>query len=306
MRIKHTPILLKESVDNLISDPDGLYLDCTFGRGGHTKKILDKLSSKGQLVSFDLDDSAMEAAKNIKHENFRFIKTNFSKIDEFIKDNSLTGVLIDCGVSSPQLDEPQRGFSFQKKGPLDMRFNQKQKITCKDVIEKFSEKEISTILWKFGEEKESRKIAKSIVKYREKNAINNTLDLAEIIKAAKTIKTKKHPATKSFQALRMAVNSEIENLSVCLEKIKDKLIKSGKLVIISFPIFAKILSICSSSKSIISSIRRCAFLEYVKNLSKLKLAFSVHSFSTKEVKLTNISLQESYGDKIISPQGFVD
>jgi|TARA_Y100000992_G_scaffold136400_1_gene90252 16S rRNA (cytosine1402-N4)-methyltransferase len=211
-----------------------LYLDCTFGRGGHTKKILDKLSSKGQLVSFDLDDSAMEAAKNIKHENFRFIKTNFSKIDEFIKDNSLTGVLIDCGVSSPQLDEPQRGFSFQKKGPLDMRFNQKQKLTCKDVIEKFSEKEISTILWKFGEEKESRKIAKSIVKHREKNVINNTLDLAEIIKAAKTIKTKKHPATKSFQALRMAVNSEIENLSVCLEKIKDKLIKSGKLVIISF------------------------------------------------------------------------
>ena len=211
-----------------------MYLDCTFGRGGHTKKILDKLSSKGQLVSFDLDDSAMEAAKNIKHENFRFIKTNFSKIDEFIKDNSLTGVLIDCGVSSPQLDEPQRGFSFQKKGPLDMRFDQKQKLTCKDVIEKFSEKEISTILWKFGEEKESRKIAKSIVKHREKNVINNTLDLAEIIKAAKTIKTKKHPATKSFQALRMAVNSEIENLSVCLEKIKDKLIKSGKLVIISF------------------------------------------------------------------------
>ena len=210
-----------------------MYLDCTFGRGGHTKKILDKLSSKGQLVSFDLDDSAMEAAKNIEHENFRFIKTNFSKIDEFIKDNSLTGVLIDCGVSSPQLDEPQRGFSFQKKGPLDMRFNQKQKLTCKDVIEKFSEKEISTILWKFGEEKESRKIAKSIVKHREKNVINNTLDLAEIIKAAKTIKTKKHPATKSFQALRMAVNSEIENLSVCLEKIKDKLIKSGKLVIIS-------------------------------------------------------------------------
>lgn len=211
-----------------------MYLDCTFGRGGHTKKILDKLSSKGQLVSFDLDDSAMEAAKNIKHENFRFIKTNFSKIDEFIKDNSLTGVLIDCGVSSPQLDEPQRGFSFQKKGPLDMRFNQKQKLTCKDVIEKFSEKEISTILWKFGEEKESRKIAKLIVKQREKNTIENTLDLAKIIKAAKAIKTKKHPATKSFQALRMAVNSEIENLSVCLEKIKDKLIKSGKLVIITF------------------------------------------------------------------------
>ena len=155
-------------------------------------------------------------------------------IDDYVEDNSLSGILIDCGVSSPQLDESERGFSFQTKGPLDMRFNQKQKLTCKDIIENFSEREISTILWKFGEEKESRKIAKLIVKHREKNTIENTLDLAEIIKAAKAIKTKKHPATRSFQALRMAVNSEIENLSVCLEKIKDKLIKSGKLVIITF------------------------------------------------------------------------
>ena len=221
-------------MNSLISDTNGLYLDCTFGRGGHTKKILEKLSSEGQLISFDLDDAALETAKSIKQENFRFIKTNFSMIDDYIEDDSLSGILIDCGVSSPQLDEPERGFSFQTKGPLDMRFNQKQKLTCKDIIENFSEKEISTILWKFGEEKESRKIAKLIVKQREKNTIENTLDLAEIIKSAKTIKTKKHPATKSFQALRMAVNSEIENLSVCLEKIKDKLIKSGKLVIITF------------------------------------------------------------------------
>ena len=221
-------------MNSLISDTNGLYLDCTFGRGGHTKKILEKLSSEGQLISFDLDDAALEAAKSIKQENFRFIKTNFSMIDDYIEDDSLSGILIDCGVSSPQLDEPERGFSFQTKGPLDMRFNQKQKLTCKDIIENFSEKEISTILWKFGEEKESRKIAKLIVKQREKNTIENTLDLAEIIKSAKAIKTKKHPATKSFQALRMAVNSEIENLSVCLEKIKDKLIKSGKLVIITF------------------------------------------------------------------------
>lgn len=221
-------------MNSLISDTNGLYLDCTFGRGGHTKKILEKLSSEGQLISFDLDDAALEAAKSIKQENFRFIKTNFSMIDDYIEDDTLSGILIDCGVSSPQLDEPERGFSFQTKGPLDMRFNQKQKLTCKDIIENFSEKEISTILWKFGEEKESRKIAKLIVKQREKNTIENTLDLAEIIKSAKAIKTKKHPATKSFQALRMAVNSEIENLSVCLEKIKDKLIKSGKLVIITF------------------------------------------------------------------------
>ena len=221
-------------MNSLISDTKGMYLDCTFGRGGHSKKILEELCPEGQLISFDLDDAALEAAESINHKNFRFIKTNFSMIDDYVEDNSLSGILIDCGVSSPQLDESERGFSFQTKGPLDMRFNQKQKLTCKDIIENFSEREISTILWKFGEEKESRKIAKLIVKQREKNTIENTLDLAEIIKAAKAIKTKKHPATKSFQALRMAVNSEIENLSVCLEKIKDKLIKSGKLVIITF------------------------------------------------------------------------
>ena len=219
---------------SLISDTNGLYLDCTFGRGGHTKKILDKLSSEGQLISFDLDDAAMKVAKNIDNKNFKFIKTNFSMIDDYVEDDSLSGVLIDCGVSSPQLDEPERGFSFQTKGPLDMRFNQEQKLTCKDIIENYSEKEIATILWKFGEEKESRRIAKLIVKQREQNAIDNTLILAEIIKTAKTVKTKKHPATKSFQALRMAVNSEFENLTICLDKIKDKLTKSGKLVIITF------------------------------------------------------------------------
>ena len=219
---------------SLISDTNGLYLDCTFGRGGHTKKILDKLSSKGQLISFDLDDAAMKVAKNIDNKNFKFIKTNFSMIDDYVEDDSLSGVLIDCGVSSPQLDKPERGFSFQTKGPLDMRFNQEQKLTCKDIIENYSEKEIATILWKFGEEKESRKIAKLIVKQREQNAIDNTLILAEIIKTAKTVKTKKHPATKSFQALRMAVNSEFENLTTCLDRIKDKLTKSGRLVIITF------------------------------------------------------------------------
>ena len=219
---------------SLISDTNGLYLDCTFGRGGHTKKILDKLSSKGQLISFDLDDAAMKVAKNIDNKNFKFIKTNFSMIDDYVEDDSLSGVLIDCGVSSPQLDKPERGFSFQTKGPLDMRFNQEQKLTCKDIIENYSEKEIATILWKFGEEKESRRIAKLIVKQREQNAIDNTLILAEIIKTAKTVKTKKHPATKSFQALRMAVNSEFENLTTCLERIKDKLTKSGRLVIITF------------------------------------------------------------------------
>ena len=144
------------------------------------------------------------------------------------------GVLIDCGVSSPQLDEPGRGFSFQKDGPLDMRFNKNQELTCSDIIENYSEKELSQILWKLGEEEESRRIAKFIVKRREVKRFESTTDLADVIGLAKRKRTKKHSATKSFQALRMAVNSELENLSNCLEVLKTKLKRSGRLVVISF------------------------------------------------------------------------
>ena len=234
MRIKHIPVLLDQSIDQLITDPNGIYVDCTFGRGGHSRKILEKLSHKGKLIAFDLDNEAMEESKSIKKKNFQFHKTNFSQIGNFFEDDSLMGVLIDCGVSSPQLDEPERGFSFQKDGPLDMRFNKNQELTCSDIIENYSEKELSQILWKLGEEEESRRIAKFIVKRREVKRFESTTDLADVIGLAKRKRTKKHSATKSFQALRMAVNSELENLSKCLEVLKTKLKRSGKLVVISF------------------------------------------------------------------------
>ena len=234
MRIKHIPVLLDQSIDQLITDPNGIYVDCTFGRGGHSRKILEKLSHKGKLIAFDLDNEAMEESKSIKKKNFQFHKTNFSQIGNFFEDDSLMGVLIDCGVSSPQLDEPERGFSFQKDGPLDMRFDKNQELTCSDIIENYSEKELSQILWKLGEEEESRRIAKFIVKRREVKRFESTTDLADVIGLAKRKRTKKHSATKSFQALRMAVNSELENLSECLEVLKTKLKRSGKLVIISF------------------------------------------------------------------------
>lgn len=234
MRIKHIPVLLDQSIDQLITDPNGIYVDCTFGRGGHSRKILEKLSHKGKLIAFDLDNEAMEESKSIKKKNFQFHKTNFSQIGNFFEDDSLMGVLIDCGVSSPQLDEPERGFSFQKDGPLDMRFNKNQELTCSDIIENYSEKELSQILWKLGEEEESRRIAKFIVKRREVKRFESTTDLADVIGLAKRKRTKKHSATKSFQALRMAVNSELENLSNCLEVLKTKLKRSGRLVVISF------------------------------------------------------------------------
>ena len=234
MRIKHIPVLLDQSIDQLITDPNGVYVDCTFGRGGHSRKILEKLSHKGKLIAFDLDNEAMEESKSIKKKNFQFHKTNFSQIGNFFEDDSLMGVLIDCGVSSPQLDEPERGFSFQKDGPLDMRFNEDQELTCSDIIENYSEKELSQILWKLGEEEESRRIAKFIVKRRKVKRFESTTDLADVIELAKRKRTKKHSATKSFQALRMAVNSELENLSNCLEVLKTKLKRSGRLVVISF------------------------------------------------------------------------
>ena len=234
MRIKHIPVLLDQSIDQLITDPNGIYVDCTFGRGGHSRKILERLSDKGKLIAFDLDNEAMEESKSIKKKNFQFHKTNFSQIGNFFEDDSLMGVLIDCGVSSPQLDEPERGFSFQKDGPLDMRFNKNQELTCSDIIENYSEKELSQILWKLGEEEESRRIAKFIVKRREVKRFESTTDLADVIGLAKRKRTKKHSATKSFQALRMAVNSELENLSNCLEVLKTKLKRSGRLVVISF------------------------------------------------------------------------
>ena len=234
MRIKHIPVLLDQSIDQLITDPNGIYVDCTFGRGGHSRKILERLSDKGKLIAFDLDNEAMEESKSIKKKNFQFHKTNFSQIENFFEDDSLMGVLIDCGVSSPQLDKPERGFSFQKDGPLDMRFNKDQELTCSDIIENYSEKELSQILWKLGEEEESRRIAKFIVKRREVKRFESTTDLANLIELANRKRRKYHSATKSFQALRMAVNSELENLSKCLEVLKTKLKRSGKLVVISF------------------------------------------------------------------------
>ena len=234
MRIKHIPVLLDQSIDQLITDPNGVYVDCTFGRGGHSRKILERLTDKGKLIAFDLDNEAMEESKSIKKKNFQFHKTNFSQIGNFFEDDSLMGVLIDCGVSSPQLDEPERGFSFQKDGPLDMRFDKNQELTCSDIIENYSEKELSQILWKLGEEEESRRIAKFIVKRRKVKRFESTTDLADVIELAKRKRTKKHSATKSFQALRMAVNSELENLSNCLEVLKTKLKRSGRLVVISF------------------------------------------------------------------------
>ena len=234
MKIKHIPVLLKESVDHLITNKNGLYVDCTFGRGGHSREILNRITSDGNLISCDLDEYAEKSSKEILNSNFKFVKTNFSNISEHIKDNNLDGAILDCGISSPQVDDAKRGFSFQASGPLDMRFGKEINITCEEIINHWSEEKLRNIFWEMGEEKEANRIAKRIVEKRKQTYFSDTLQFAKFIETTKKIKTKRHPATKVFQALRMTVNQEIQNLEKCLNSLKPKLVRGGKIVIISF------------------------------------------------------------------------
>ena len=209
----------------------------------------------------------MIASKEIKYGNFNFIHDNFCNLDRYFDNSSISGAIIDCGLSSPQLDSPDRGFSFQKKGPLDMRFNNQSGMTCSDVVNKYKEEEISHILWTYGEEEESRRIAKAIVERRSDKPFTNTLDLSDLIKRIKKIRTKKHAATKSFQALRIAVNNEVINLKECLEELKKKIIKGGKIVVISFHSLEDRLVKNAFKEKINIHEKRIPIIEEEKNLT---------------------------------------
>ena len=209
----------------------------------------------------------MIASKEIKYGNFNFIHDNFRNLDRYFDNSSISGAIIDCGLSSPQLDSPDRGFSFQKKGPLDMRFNNQSGMTCSDIVNKYKEEEISHILWAYGEEEESRRIAKAIVERRSDKPFTNTLDLSDLIKRIKKIRTKKHAATKSFQALRIAVNNEVINLEECLEELKKKIIKGGKIVVISFHSLEDRLVKNAFKEKINIHEKRIPIIEEEKNLT---------------------------------------
>ena len=209
----------------------------------------------------------MIASKEIKYGNFNFIHDNFCNLDRYFDNSSISGAIIDCGLSSPQLDSPDRGFSFQKKGPLDMRFNNQSGMTCSDIVNKYKEEEISHILWAYGEEEESRRIAKAIVERRSDKPFTNTLDLSDLIKRNKKIRTKKHAATKSFQALRIAVNNEVLNLEKCLEELKKKIIKGGKIVVISFHSLEDRLVKNAFKEKINIHEKRIPIIEEEKNLT---------------------------------------
>lgn len=236
----HIPVLYYETLENLITKKDGVYVDCTLGGGGHSEGILKKLDDKGVLISIDQDEKAIEYAKKRLEkygEKWKVFKSNFENIDSVLYMagvDKTTGILMDIGVSSTQLDDPERGFSYRYDTKLDMRMNQQSDFSAYNVINEYSEEELTKIFFEYGEERFSRKIAKLICQEREKKSIETTGELVEIIKRGYPPRSEKHPAKKVFQAVRIEVNRELDVLINAINKAFDSLEKGGRLAIITF------------------------------------------------------------------------
>ena len=231
----HAPVMINESIDSLVLNKSGAYLDCTFGLGGHSKEILKRLNSKGTLNSIDQDQTVIEYAKKIQDPRFKFEYSKFSKIGELFINRKFDGILFDLGVSSLQLDDAARGFSFQKNGRLDMRMDQNDKISALEWVNKAKEKEIADIFYYLGEERKSRLFAKRVVEKRRTKLIESTEDLAEVTYVGKKFRnSKKHPATNIFRAIRIFINNELEEIKKALQASIDLLQDKGRLVVISF------------------------------------------------------------------------
>ncbi len=237
----HVPVLLEEATDLLTANRGKVFLDCTLGGGGHAKRILEKVPD-AYLIGIDLDEHAIEVAKeNLKEFEGRFsiYKANFRDLDLVLREEGIErvdGILFDLGVSMLQL-KSDRGFSFQTDSPLDMRMDTDQRLTAYDVVNKYPERELERILREYGEEKLSKRIAKAIVRRREKKPIETTGELVDVVLSVYPERLKHsriHPATKVFQAIRIEVNKELENLKTALEKTPELLNPGGRLVVISF------------------------------------------------------------------------
>ena len=231
----HSPVLLEESVKFLIQNINGTYIDCTFGRGGHSNLILDKISKKASLYSYDRDPEAVHYASSIKNNNFKIFHDSFSNISSYHKEQSVDGIIYDLGTCSTHLDNAERGFSFNKDGPLDMRFDNSKGLTVSDWINKAGKKEIMDVLYTFGDEKHSKLISDAIISHREKYLIDTTSKLAKIIEEIyPDKKTKIHPATKSFQAFRIFINNELDEFKKSLQSAKKIIKTNGIIVTIAF------------------------------------------------------------------------
>ena len=233
---EHVSVLLAESVSALSVRADGSYLDGTFGRGGHSREILSLLSPSGQLMAVDKDPAAEASAKALADDSrFKFVAGSFADISNFVCDGSLDGILLDLGVSSPQLDDAARGFGFNGDGPLDMRMDTRSGMTAAEWIASAPEQEIADVIKTYGEERFAKRMASAIVKVRVDTPITGTRQLASIIAEANPKwEPNKHPATRAFQAIRIFINRELEDLELALSSMVDKLVIGGRLVVISF------------------------------------------------------------------------
>lgn len=240
---KHTTVLLNEAVEGLDIKENGIYVDCTLGGAGHSYLIASKLGKEGRLISFDQDETAIAAARERLAEysdRVTLIKTNFKYIKHALAEIGITkvdGIVFDLGVSSPQLDEEERGFSYKYDSPLDMRMDQGNDLTAEVIVNTWSEEQISKIIFEYGEEKFARRIAKKIVDYRSTKAIETTGELVELIKEgipAAARRTGPHPARRTFQAIRIAVNDELNVFRDALHDSIDLLNPNGRVSIITF------------------------------------------------------------------------
>ncbi|AWL12930.1 16S rRNA (cytosine(1402)-N(4))-methyltransferase [Saliniradius amylolyticus] len=237
---QHQSVLLDESINGLAIQADGVYVDGTFGRGGHSRAILEALGDKGRLIAFDRDPSAIAAAEEFADDaRFEIVHQPFSSMVDELAERGLlgqvNGILLDLGVSSPQLDDPKRGFSFLRDGPLDMRMDTTRGQSAADWLAEAELEEMVTVIKEFGEEKFGRRIAHAIVETRQHTPITRTLQLAELIDEAVPVKDKyKHPATRTFQGIRIFINSELDEVSKALHGTLECLAPGGRLAVISF------------------------------------------------------------------------
>lgn len=239
--MKHYSVLLNEAIEGLDIKEDGIYVDCTLGYAGHSKEILKRIT-RGCLFAFDQDKEAINYSTNILKEignNFEIINTNFVNLKKALKErniNGIDGILFDLGVSSPQLDEKERGFSYHQDAILDMRMDKSNKLDAREVVNNYSEEDLAHIFFKYGEEKYAKSIAKKIVEYRKTKEIDTTLELVEIIKSAVPEKYKRntHPAKKVFQAIRIEVNKELNVFKIALKDAIELLNKDGRICVITF------------------------------------------------------------------------
>ncbi|MFD2190189.1 16S rRNA (cytosine(1402)-N(4))-methyltransferase RsmH [Pistricoccus aurantiacus] len=236
---RHASVLLDGAVDALVHDPGGVYLDGTFGRGGHSRAILSRLNDAGRLIAIDRDPQAETEAQGLADTRFSFLRGEFAQLDDIASRQGLfgklSGILLDIGVSSPQLDDPLRGFSFLRDGPLDMRMDPDHGESAADWLARAREQDIVRVFKSYGEERFAKRLARAIVARRTERPFTRTLDLAEVVRAAHPAWEKhKHPATRVFQALRIHVNGELEQLDAALEAALEALAPGGHLVVISF------------------------------------------------------------------------